>query len=67
MGLLKLEQRQEVESDQELGQEIQEVGEHRIEETVTSAEALESIEAIDDDVLALIEDARQDAEAVAGT
>ena len=38
MGSLKLEQRQKVESDQERGQEIQEVGEQKIEEAGGKAE-----------------------------
>ena len=65
MGSLKLEQRQKVESDHERGQEIQEVGEQKIEEAETSAQAMEQIEAIDDDDKAALESARNEADGIA--
>lgn len=65
MGLLKFEGRRRVEDFQTCGQEIQEKGEKKIAER-DSALIWDQIEAIDDNDLALIEEARQDAEAVAG-
>lgn len=62
-------QRKKVESDQECGQEIQEVGEQKIMEAETSRwhQILGLLEDIDDDDLDMVEEARQNAEAVAGT
>ena len=62
MGSLKLEQRQKVESDQERGQEIQENAETKVEEAEVSQQALEQIEAIDDDDKAAVDAARSEAE-----
>ena len=65
MGSLKLEQRQKVEDSRERGQEIQETGEQKLEEADASAQALEQIEAIDDDDQAAVETARNDSEGIA--
>lgn len=65
MGSLKLEQRQKVESDQGRDLEIQEVGEQKIEEAETSAQALEQIEAIDDDDKAAVDAARSESDGIA--
>ena len=65
MGSLKLEQRQKVESNQERSQEIQEVGEQKIEEAETSAQALESIETPDDDDKAAVDEARRESDGIA--
>lgn len=65
MGSLKFEGRRKVEDSQTCGQAIQEKDEEKIAER-ESALILNQIEVIDDDALALIEAARQDAEAVAG-
>jgi len=65
MGSLKLEQRQKVESDQERGKEITETGEQKIEEAEASAQALESIEAIDDDDKAAVDAARSESDGIA--
>lgn len=65
MGSLKLEQRQKVERDQERGQEIQETGEQKIEEAEISAQALEQIEAIDDDDKAAVDAARGESDGIA--
>lgn len=65
MGTLKMEQRQKVERDQERGHEVQEVGEQKIEEAETSAEALGQIEAIDDDDRAAVDAARSESDGIA--
>lgn len=65
MSSLKLEQRQKVENDQERGQEITEISEQKIEEAEVSAQALESIEAIDDDDKAAVDAARSESDGIA--
>lgn len=65
MGSLKLEQHQKVESAQERGQEIHEVGEQKIDEAETSAQALEQIEGIDDDDKSALEAARGESDSIA--
>ena len=65
MGSLKSEQRQKVESDQERGQEIAEVGETKVEEAEISSEAMSQIEAIDDDDKAALDAAHSEAEGIA--
>lgn len=65
MGTLKMEQGQKIERDQERGQEVQEIGEQKIEEAETSAEALGQIEAIDDDDRAAVEAARSESDGIA--
>ena len=62
MGSLKLEQRQKVESDQGRGLGIQGVREQKIEDAETSAQALEQIEAIDDDDKAAVDAARSESD-----
>ena len=57
MGSKKLEVRQKVEANVEQGQEIAETGEQKIEEAETSEQALSSIEAVDDDTAAAVEEA----------
>lgn len=65
MGSLKLEQRQKVERGKERGQEIQEVGEQKIEEAEISAQALEQIEAIGDDDKAAVDAAQSESNGIA--
>ena len=65
MGSLKLEMRQRVEDAQEQGQEIQENAEKEIEEAEVSAEALGSIEGVDDDDKAALDAARSEADGIA--
>lgn len=65
MGSLKFEDRRKTESIQSCGQKIRGLDDKMVEER-DSTLILDQIEAIDDDDLALIEEARQEAETVAG-
>ena len=65
MGMLKLEQRQKIEDSRERGREIQETGEQKLEEAEISVQALEQIEAIDDDDQAAVEAARMESDGIA--
>jgi|GEM_PF-899090 len=65
MSSPKLEQRQKVESNQERGNEVKESGEQKLEEAEASQEAMEPIEAIDDDDKAALDAAKSESDGIA--
>ncbi|MGN1457098.1 MAG: hypothetical protein ACI4XP_03980 [Acutalibacteraceae bacterium] len=65
MGSLKDSMRSKVESGQERGEQIKEIASQKIEEATASAEALNSVEAIDDDDKAAVESARSASSSIA--